>query len=349
MAVDEELLRALPKVDLHRHLEGSARVETVVDFAKEFGVELPTYDPDELRPHVEVTKDNPPDFHSFLSKFMFLRKLYPSREAIQRVAYECVEDAALDNVRYLEIRFSPAHFASRRQFPVEDVAGWVEESVRKGEKDFGVRVGLIITLGRNYGIEGNASSAEIALRDGGRHYVGLDLAGDEINFPAEPFKPFFDRAKVSGMGITVHAGEAAGPESVRLAVFDLHAQRIGHGIRVVGDPSLVEYCREHRIAFEVCPCSNLRTGVSTLATHPLKQLVEAGLLVSIGSDDPRISATTLSDDYAVATNDLGLSLDQLVQVILNGVEASFLPPAEKARLREQMQREISETIEKRGR
>lgn len=328
---------------MHRHLEGSVRVETIVEFAREHNVELPTYDVGELRNLVQAGARKR-DFVSFLRTFEFLRTLYPSKDAIERVAYECVEDAGRENIRYLELRFSPAHFATRQGFDVEEVARWIESAVERAERDFGIRVGLIITLGRNYGVEVNAPCANIAIERQSSRYLGLDLAGDEINYPAAPFKPFFDRAADAGLGITIHAGEASGAGSVREAVEELHATRIGHGIRVLEDSSLVQLCRERGVGFEVCPSSNYYTGVSSIENHPLRRLMKAGLTVSIGSDDPTITGTDLNTDYELAVNRLGLSLQELMEVVLAGVRVSFLPGDEKKVLENQLRDELRQLL-----
>ncbi len=325
------VLHALPKVELHRHLEGSLRLETLAEIAREHGIDLPSYDIDRLRPYVQMTND-PPDFRRFLEKFHLLRRFYTTREAVERVAYEAVIDAAADNVRYLELRFNPAALAHAQGFSFGEVTEWVARGVARAQQDVNITVRLLCTVVRSE-IQSADQIIEVAAAFHDRGVVGVDLAGDETSDPAVPFAPLFRRAADLGLGITVHAGEAAGAANVREAIEVLSARRIGHGIRAIEDPAVVQLIRQHGVALEVCPTSNLQTGVMQhFGHHPLRDLYQLGVAVTLNTDDPSVSDTTLTDEYLVAVKGLGLSLRDLRTFNRNSIRAAFLPEHERQRL-----------------
>jgi adenosine deaminase len=328
-----EILQNLPKVDLHRHLEGSLRLSTLAEIALEHGVDLPSYDIEELRPYVQVTTDESPDFHVFLEKFNFLARFYSKLDCIDRISYEAVADAAEDNVKYLELRFNPATLALSQGFYFEEVAERVINAVEKAEQDFDITVRLLTTIRRDYDQETASRIVGIAIRYADQSIVGLDLAGDEVHYSARPFAELFDRAKEAGLSITVHAGEVTGAESVRTAIELLRADRIGHGVRVSEDLAVMDLVRERGIALEMCPTSNIQTAAVTAITkHPLRAFHQIGLPVTINTDDPSVSNTTLTDEYMVAVRDIGVTVPEIKQMILTGVRAAFLPQSEKERL-----------------
>jgi adenosine deaminase len=330
------VLHALPKVDLHRHLEGSLRLETLAEIAREHGIDLPSYDIDRLRPYVQIT-DDPPDFQRFLEKFRLLRRFYTTREAVERVAYEAVIDAAFDNVRYLELRFNPAALAHTQGFSFYEVTGWVAASAARAQVDAGISVRLLCTIVRHESLAAAAEIIETALAFRDRGVVGIDLAGDETLHSALPFAPLFRCAAKEGLGITVHAGEAGGPENVREALEQLGARRIGHGIRAIEDSAVVQLIRQRNITLEVCPTSNLQTGVMpNFGHHPLRDLYQLRVPVTINTDDPSISDTTLTDEYLVAVKGMGLSLRDLRTFNRNAIRAAFLPADERLALEKQI-------------
>jgi adenosine deaminase len=333
-------LRALPKVDLHRHLEGSLRLQTLSDFAKEHGIDLPSYDIEYLRRFATVA-DYEHDFHGFLEKFRFLRRFYPTQAAVERVAYEAVADAAADNVKYLELRFNPVALARLQGFRLDEVTSWVCDAVARARRDLGVRAALILQVGREEGIETASEIAEVALAHRGAGVVGVDLAGDEATYPARRFSRVFRQVGEQGLGVTVHAGEARGAESVVEAIEMLHAQRIGHGVSVIRDEEAVRLARQRGVTFEVCPTSNLQTRVvSSLALHPLPQMLHVGLRATVNTDDPSVCDTTLTDEYVVAVLEMGLTIGQIKRAILTAIEGSFQPRAERQRLTEWFRSEL---------
>lgn len=325
--------KALPKIDLHRHLEGSIRPETFLEIARTRHLDLPTYDLAEVRKQIQITDDEP-DFLNFLSKFAPFRLFWPDREAIEQVAYETVEDAARDNVVYLELRYSPTHFARGRGFDARDVVEWVTGAARHAAEDYGIRVEFIMCAGRHYSLEINLPGLEVALEAGLERFVGVDVAGDEINFPLEPFAPYFPRFKDAGLGLTLHAGEAGGPENVREVIEDFGADRVGHGVRIVEDETVVELAREREVAFEMCLTSNLQTAtVKSLAEHPAKSLLDRGLRITLNTDDPSISQIDLSHELSVAISEAGFEARDVPSLLENAVRASFLPERERTMLR----------------
>jgi adenosine deaminase len=324
----------MPKIDLHRHLEGSLRLQTLAEIATEHGIDLPAYTLEELRPYVQVTGDEQ-GFHRFLAKFRLLRHFYCTREAVERVAYEAVADAAADNIRYMELRFNPVALARAQRFPLSDVIEWVSSAIARAQQDHDILVRLILQIGRDETMNTAEEIAHLALAYRERGVAGIDLAGDELNYPPHRFAALFTRVWQENLGITVHAGEAGGAANVQDAVRLLHASRIGHGVRAVENSSVIRFLREHNVTLEVCPTSNLQTGVvHTFSQHPLRDLADVGLRVTINTDDPSISDTTLTDEYVVATMAAGMSLEQLQRAISNAVDAAFLPEAERERLRE---------------
>jgi adenosine deaminase len=332
---------AMPKVDLHRHLEGSIRLQTLVEIAREYRIPLPSYEVDGLRPYVQMMANDPRNLDLFLGKFSVLRQFYRSPEIIRRITAEVVADAAADNVRYLELRFTPSTLASQIHCSIADVIAWVCEAAQQAGREHGVMVRLIVSMNRHESPELalRALDAALAARDKG--VVGLDLAGRETGFPARPFGPMFFEGKQAGLGITVHAGEWQGSANVRDAIEHMGADRIGHGVRVVEDSRVVALARERGVIFEVCPTSNVQSGVvSNIRHHPLIDMYYLGLKTTINTDDPTISDIVLSDEFMVAARTFHFSFEALQQHVLKAVDAAFLPADQKAALRAAICREM---------
>jgi adenosine deaminase len=330
-------LAGLPKVELHRHLEGSLRLQTLSEIAAQYKLDLPT-DPEKLRPLVQVTDGEPNSSSNFLSKFNVLRRFYQSPEVIQRVTHEVIEDAARDNVHYLELRFTPRALAKTQGYTLHQVTHWVLRSVEEARKAFPqIQVELIASINRHEALDVAEQVMQIAVEHK-EDIVALDLAGDEVNFQAEPFVGLFKEAKQAGLGITAHAGEWTGAATVRHAIERLGADRIGHGVRAMEDASVSALARERGTVFEVCVTSNLQSGViQRMADHPLRRMLQAGLKVTINTDDPAVSDITLTDEYATAVNALALSPARLRSTILIAAQSAFLPPAERRKLEQHFQ------------
>lgn len=335
------VLAAMPKIDLHRHLEGSLRLSTLAEIAHQHGVDLPSWDLEELRPYVQII-DDPPDFHGFLAKFRLLRRFYSTREAVMRIAYEAVADAAEDNIKYLELRFNPVALAKVQGFSYEEVADWVVSAAEDAQREHDIQVRLIAQIGRDENINVARQVAEVAVAFQDRGFVGLDLAGDEIVYPAKRLAPIFRWAKDQGLHITIHAAEAGPATNIRDAIELLGAERIGHGVRAMEDLSVMDLLAERGITLEMCPTSNLQTGVvSKLGHHPLWAYQKVGIRVTINTDDPSISNTTLTDEYIVALRGIGIPLRAIRQMITTAAKAAFLPDAERGRLVEWFQQALS--------
>ena len=337
-AVDS--VERLPKVELHRHLEGSLRVDTLREIARDNAMTLPM-DNMRLDRLVQVQQSEPFTFENFLSKFSVLRLFYRSPEVISRVTREAIEDAAKDNVQYLELRFTPVALSRAERFPLTDVVDWVCESAHDAARKFGLTVRLIASVNRHESPELAEQVAWIAADRFGKGIVGLDLAGNEAEFPAEPFLGIFREALRSGLRLTVHAGEWQGAPSVRYAIEQFGAERIGHGVRVLEDDYVVAMARERGTVFEVCITSNHQTGVvNDVSQHPFRQMLEAGLNVTVNTDDPSISNITLSDEYKLVTGELGLPVPVLKERILAAAQGSFMQDGERSKLVAQLKKKM---------
>jgi len=325
-----EFYRSIPKVELHRHLEGSLRFETVRELARSHGIDLPPTG--QLKGMVQVQENEPLTFENFLSKFVTLRLFYRSPEIITRITREAIEDAAADNIRYLELRFTPVALSRAQDFPLDKVMDWVIQGAQQAERDFGVKTRLIASLNRHESVALGAQVTSLAVERIPAGIVGLDLAGDEAGFSAQPFREIIDYARGQGLHICIHAGEWNGGENVAQAIDLLGAERIGHGIRVFESPRAVELALMRNTTFEVCITSNYQSGVvAAVEEHPITRMLNEGLNVTINSDDPGISNITLSDEYQLVCEVLGLSLQNLRHRVLAAAQAAFLP-AEEVRL-----------------
>lgn len=323
--------KALPLIDLHRHLDGNVRLETILELGRKHHLPLPAWDVEGLRPHVQVT-DPQPGVMVFIGKFDWMIAGLQDYEDCRRIAYENVEDARNEGLAYVELRFSPLFMASRSQLQPAGIVAAVCEGVAAGRADFRQPVNLIGIISRTYGPEAAWQELE-ALLTRKESLAALDLAGDEAKFPAEWFQPHFQRAREAGWQVTVHAGEIAGSGSIRQAIMELGAARIGHGVSALADPGLIELMKEKRIGIECNLTSNVQTStVPDYRSHPLKQFLEKGLLATINTDDPGISAIDLDYELRVAAPAAGLSPEQVQQAQHNAVDVAFLPENQKKAL-----------------
>jgi adenosine deaminase len=326
----------LPFIDLHRHLDGSVRLETIVELARQHNIALPGATVEEIRPHVQVTEPQP-GLMAFIAKMLWATRMLVNGDACRRVARENVEDAKSEGIDYLELRFSPYFMAEPHRLDMAEVIEGVVAGIAEGVATTDVRVNLIGILSRTYGAEIAMKELE-ALLAYRQHFVALDLAGDEANFPAPLFVDHFKKGRDAGWRITIHAGEAGGPQSVWDAIQLLGAERIGHGVRALEDPKLANYLAEHRVPIEANLTSNVHTStVADLESHPLRDMLARGLVCSINTDDPGISAIDLRYEYDVAALAAGLTREQIHQAQINALETAFLSKEEKRELREKHQ------------
>lgn len=325
----------LPLTDIHRHLDGNIRAQTILELGRQHNIALPASSLDALIPHVQVISLEP-DLVSFLSKLDWGVKVLADLDACRRVAYENIEDAARNGLHYVELRFSPGYMAMSHNLPVAGVVEAVIAGVKQGCRDFPVKANLIGIMSRTFGETAceQELNALLAHRD---EITALDLAGDELGFPGSLFLNHFNRARDAGWHITVHAGEAAGPESIWQAIRELGAERIGHGVKAIEDASLMAFLAEQRIGIESCLTSNIQTStVPSLARHPLKSFLEHGVLASLNTDDPAVQGVDIIHEYEVAAPAAGLSTAQIRQAQINGLEIAFLSAQEKQALIEKV-------------
>lgn len=333
--------RALPKVELHRHLEGSLRLDTMVDIARQHGMTIPA-DILRLSTLVQVQEEDKFTFQNFLSKFNTLRMFYRSPDVIHRITREAIEDAARDNVKYMELRFTPVALSRAERFPLHDVINWVIDSSKKAADRHNVNVKLIASVNRHESAEIAEQVAWLAADHIGDGIVALDLAGNEAEFPSQPFYGIFKEAKQAGLRATIHAGEWGPAQDIREAIEELGADRIGHGVRVLEDENITALARERQTAFEVCITSNYQSGVvNTLEEHPLMKMFENGINVTINTDDPSISRITLSQEYYNACDALQMPQYTLKERIVAAAQAGFLPNDEKEKLVLQLKKELN--------
>jgi len=327
---------ALPLMDLHRHLDGSVRLETILEIAREHNLPLPAWDVEGLRPHVQATGSpdagSLPGVMAFIAKFRWMTEVMVDYPACRRIAYESVEDACREGLDYVELRFSPWFMAETHRLDPAGVVEAVVDGADAARRDLPIQVKLIGILSRTYGPR--TAWAELdALLAFREDLVALDLAGDEANWPGGLFVEHIHRARSAGLEITVHAGESAGPESVWQAIQELGATRIGHAVSAVQDPALLGTLAAQGIGIEVSLTSNVQTStVSDYASHPIRQLVERGILATLNTDDPGISHIDLHHEYEVAAPAAGLTRSQIRQLQENALAIAFLTPGEKKTL-----------------
>ena len=324
--------RSLPLVELHRHLDGSIRLETILELADQHGIALPAKTVAGLAPYVHIDK-SAPGLMAFLDRFEHMTAVLVDADACRRVAYENVQDAWSEGIDYIELRYSPWFMAKSHGMDPHEVMEACADGIRAAERDTGIRANIIGILSRTYGVEACMKELDAILAHAD-HVVAVDLAGDGFRYPARLFVKHFKRVRDAGLHVTIHAGEADGPQSVWSAIRDLGAERIGHGFRSIEDPALVDYLVERGIPLEACPTSNLHTStVESYAVHPLRHLAERGVRFCLNTDDPGISAIDISHEYFIAAPAVGLTREQLRQSQRDGLEMAFLSEQEKSDLK----------------
>lgn len=333
-------LRHLPKVDLHVHLDGSVKPETVLELAQTHGISLPAANKKGLLPHMQVG-DNCASLKDYLSKFEFTTRFLQTAEALERVAFEIVEQAADHRCKYIEIRFAP-QLHRRNGLSAEEAIHHVIAGLRRGEKRFGVRARAIAICMRNHGEKENMEVIDAAASYVGKGLVAVDLAGDEASYPPELFRNVFAASHKRGIPVTIHAGEAAGAGNIREAVSNLGATRIGHGVRLKEAPEVMDMIRSRQIPLEMCPVSNIQTkAVSCWASYPIREYFEHGLMVTVNTDNPSVSGTSITKEYGILAEKFDFTLDELGKLVMNGVRAAFLENSEKELLKQELQEEFT--------
>lgn len=314
----------LPKTDLHVHLDGSLRIETMLELAQQKGVKLPADTPEGLRRAMHCG-ENTGSLVEYLKAFDITLSVMQTEDALFRSAYELAEDAAQENVRYMEVRYAPMLHA-RGGLRMVAVVEAVLAGLRQAEKDHGIESRVIICGIRNISPESSLEMARLAVAYKNRGVVAFDLAGAEYDHPAKHHRDAFQLIRNNNINCTIHAGEAFGPESIAQAIHVCGAHRIGHGCRLREDGDLLHYVNDHRIALECCPSSNVQTGaVASIASHPLKLYYDLGVRVTVNTDNRLITDTTVSKELWLCHKEMGLSAADIARIILNGFKAAFMP------------------------
>jgi len=325
-----ELLARLPKAELHTHLDSALRPATMVELARAAKFTLPTTDPDALRRFMVVSDAG--SLEDYLARFEYTIPLLQTPEGIERVSYEMVEDAARDGLRYLEVRYCPK-LSTRGGLTMEAALEAELRGLARGERDFGVITRVINCSLRHYSPEVSLAIARLSVAYRDRGVVAFDLAGGEAGRPPGVHQAAFDVAADGCLGITIHAGEAAGAGSIAEAVHRCHADRIGHGTRLYEDPVLRDYLRDRRLPIEINITSNVQTrAVARAADHPVRAYLDAGLVVTLCTDGWLMTGVTLTDEYWLAHRELGFTRAEIDRCILGGFANAFLPWPERQAL-----------------
>lgn len=321
----------LPLIDLHRHLDGNIRATTIWELAQKNNISLPTNNFNAFIPHVQIM-DSEPDLLAFLKKLDWGVNVLSSLDDCKRIAFENVEDVFNAGIHYAELRFSPYYMSMAYQLPIADVVAAVIDGVKQGMEKYPVQIKLIGIISRTFGVEKCQKELDGLLAHK-NDLIGIDLAGDEYNYPGELFTEHFKQVSHADLHVTIHAGEAAGPKSVWQAINELHAERIGHGVKSYEDERLLEYMQKNNIAIESCLTSNFQTGtISDLSKHPIKTFLNNGLLVCLNTDDPAVQGIELKGEFELANRVLGFTDAEITQLQKNAVEMAFMSNSERKAL-----------------
>ncbi len=336
--VTRERLHGLPKTDLHVHLDGSVRPVTLIELADERGTTLPTRDPEALADYMHVQEAR--DLVDYLSRFDITLSVMQDAESLERIAFEMAEDAAAENVRYMEVRFSPV-LNVQGGLTLEEAVAAPLRGLRRAEEQYDIRTGIIICGIRNMSPHTSMDLADLTVQFKNDGVLAFDLAGAEYNNPAKMHREAFYRVGNANIAATIHAGEAYGPESIHQALHYCNANRIGHGTRLFEDPDLMDYVNNFRIPIEICMTSNVQTrAVESLDEHPVRLYYDEGLVVTLNTDNRLMSATTVTEEYWRAHQHLDFTWEELTRISLYGFESAFLPHKEKQALVAEMSERI---------
>ena len=324
MKILDSLLKKLPKVELHCHLDGSLRIETILDLAQRQNVSLPSYDASGLTKILTIGKKRG-SLEDYIARFDITLSVMQTPDSLKRIAYELIEDVAAENIRYIEIRYSPILHTSNGM-TLDEAIFSVRDGLKKGEKDFGVRSGIIVCGIRHISPEASLKLADLCVRFKNKGVVGFDLAGAEENFPAKDHREAFYMILNHNINATIHAGEAFGPTSIHQAIHYCGAHRIGHGTRLKEDKDLMRYVNNHRIPLEICLTSNWHTfSVRSLKHHPMRYYYDQGIRVTLNTDNRLMSNTTLTKEFGLARDLFGFTLHDFREVTIVAMKSAFLP------------------------
>jgi adenosine deaminase len=328
--VTRELLRRLPKAELHCHLDGSLRPETMLELGAQYERPMPAADAESLRDYMTVSDAQ--NLEDYLERFAITLSVMQTADALERISYELAEDARRDGVKYIEVRYAPV-LNVREGLSLEQAVEAPLRGLARAEAEHGITGRLIICAIRNMAPSVSQELAELAVAYRHRGVVGFDLAGGEAGNPARAHARAFEYARMHDLACTCHAGEGDGADSVRDAVHVCGAHRLGHATRLIEDTSLTDYCNDRRITLEICLTSNVQTrATQSYATHPFREYYDRGLNVVLNTDNRLMSGVTLTDEYVHAAESLDFTFDELSRVAMNGFESCFLPYAERLKL-----------------
>ena len=336
-----EFIKSLPKAELHCHLDGSLRIETILDLAAKQNVTLPRTDKNELATYLHAG-ENCTSLEEYLRAFGVTLSVLQTEEALERATYELAEDSVEENIRYIEIRFSPI-LHLEKGLKLTQVVDAVLRGKKRAEINLNIQIGIIICGIRHIEPDNSLLLAELCVAYKNRGIIGFDLAGAEENFPAKDHKKAFYLIVNNNINTTVHAGEAYGPESIHQAIHYISANRIGHGTRLRENGELLNYVNDHRIPLEMCITSNVQTkAVGDFSKHPIKFYFDYGLRVTLNTDNRLVSNTTLTDEYMIAVENYDFTIDEIKTLIINGFKSAFLPYNEKRDLLKKINLELEE-------
>jgi adenosine deaminase len=323
-------LERLPKTDLHVHLDGSLRPETMIELAREYGVKMPVWDADELREYMHVQDAR--NLVDYLARFDTTLSVMQTAEALERIAYELAEDAARENVRYMEVRYSPV-LNIQGGLSLNQAVEAPLKGLRRAEQDFGIKTAVIICGLRNMSPHTSMELAELTVQQHHRGVVAFDLAGAEENNPAKKHREAFYYVVNANVAATIHAGEAYGPESIHQALHYCNANRIGHGTRLFEDPELMQYVNDFRIPLEICLTSNVQTrAVADFADHPVRLYYDEGLVVTLNTDNRLMSNTSMTSEMVGLADAFGWGIDDFEWLTVNAMKSAFSPFDERLRI-----------------
>ncbi len=323
----------LPKVELHVHLEGAIPLNALFDLIQKYGGDPSLPDVAALAKRFEYK-----NFADFMEAWTWKNQFLREYEDFSHIAQLAARSMADQNIRYAEMFFSPSIFV-RHGLEVQEITHAVRIGLSRVPE---IEISFIADLARDYGPESEMTTLKKLneVKDDG--IIGIGIGGSEDEFPPEPFKSLFEEARLMGFHLTAHAGETKGPESIWGAIRHLHVDRIGHGTRAREDPELLDYLREHRTPLELCPGSNVCTGVvSAIAEHPIREYFEHGLIISVNTDDPMMFGTSLDKEYERLVQECGFTKQEICRLILLGIESSWLPEDRKKLLATNFEKEPS--------
>jgi len=335
-----DFLNALPKTDLHVHLDGSLRLSTVRELSHKFGLEYNFQTDEDVRAVCQVPEECE-SLVDYLKVFDITLQLMQNEPELTRIARELAEDAHRENVRYLEVRYSPL-LHTNNGLNYDQIAAAVQKGLAQAQRRLGIQSGQILCGIRHISAESSLDLAELAVRWRGRGVVGFDLAGAEKDYPAKDHLDAFYKVRNHNVNVTVHAGEAFGPDSIHQAIHYCGAHRIGHGTHLIEDPDLLNWVNNRRIPVEVCLASNLQTkAIANLDSHPIRKYMEQGLRVTLNTDNRLVSGTTMTNEFSLAVEHFDLSEDEVLGLVMNGFKSTFLPLAQKVHMIESVLAEFA--------